>query len=168
MFDKIVSRDPEASIVQKWSAKFDPAFERDEFAGSVGSRRFRNPSAYHVDEAAREVVHYVLTGEKSEQLAPKLADLCHLIALWTPPASVTLAPFVKLRELVASELGGFDANSKEAHEMGARIDECTLMAVEYYVQSREQVMHIRLNELKRKTDNLERVLGTAETGMGDI
>ena len=168
MFEKIVSRDPEASIAQKWSAKFDPAFERDDFAGSIASRRFRNPSAYHVDEAAHEVVHYVLTGEKSEKLATKLADLCHLIALWTPGPAVTLAPFVKLRELVASELGGFDANSKQAQEMGARIDECTLMAVEYYVQSREQVLHIRLNELKRKTDMLEKVLGTAETGMGDM
>lgn len=168
MFDKVAAGGHEASIVQKWSAKFDPAFGSDDFAGNIGSRRFRNPSAYHVDAAAREVVHYVLTGEKGEKLDSSLTDLCQLIALWSTPPSVTLAPFPELRSVIASNLGGFDANSEEGQAINKRVDEMTLLAFEHYVESRERVNSIRYNELKQRTEILERVFNNAEKEMGEF
>jgi hypothetical protein len=168
MLEKIVAGDREDAISKKWSAKFDPAFDSDEFAGNIGSRRFRNPSAYHVNNASREVVHYVLTGEKGENLDSAIADLCQLIALWSTPPSVTLAPFTQLRSIIASTQGGFDANSEEAKQIGSRVDEMTLLAFEHYVESREKLNSIRYNELKRKTNALERAFNNAEEKMGEF
>lgn len=167
MFKKIAAGDVESSIAQKWSTKFDPAFDSDDFAGNISSRRFRNPSAYHVDGAAREVVHFVLTGEKGEAFDKNLNDLCQLIALWSTPPSVTLAPFPQLRSIVASNLEGFDANTEEAQQINSRIDEVTLAAFQFYVESRERLNQIRFNELKRKTNALERVFN-AEKEMGEF
>lgn len=168
MFSKIAAGDSSEVIIRKWSAKFDPAFDSDDFAGNIGSRRFRNPSAFHVDGAAREVVNYVLSGNKGAEFDTKLNDLCQLVALWNSSPSETLKPFTQLRSLVASNLGDFDANSEEAREINSRIDEVILAAFEAYALSREKLNSIRYNELKRKTDALERVFNNAQKEMGEF
>ena len=168
MFKKVAVGEPKEVIIREWCAKFDPAFDSDDFAGNISSRRFRNPSAFHVDGAAREVVEFVLSGEKGEGFDSKLNDLCQLVALWNSSPSETLKPFTQLRSLVASNLGDFDANSEEAQNINSRIDEVVLSAFEDYVLSREKLNSIRFNELKRKTDALERVFNNAQKEMGEF
>ena len=114
------------------------------------------------------MVEFVLSGEKGEGFDSKLNDLCQLVALWNSSPSETLKPFTQLRSLVASNLGDFDANSEEAQNINSRIDEVVLVAFEDYVLSREKLNSIRFNELKRKTDALERVFNNAQKEMGEF
>ncbi len=143
-------------IVREWRKVLDSPTDFDGMDGDFESRRYSNPVAYHVDKTAHEVVEYLFSEDNEPTIPESVDDLCRLKALQDPVPSSALSPFSELRTIVFSRIGSADADSGTMTKVDKRIDACLLHAMDYYCQCREQIMQLRVDEIKRREKTLER------------
>lgn len=149
---------PIDNLIEKWRSILDPVMDKRLFEGDMAAKQFTAPAAYHVDKTAHDVVYYVVLGGDSTDAMNSIEELIRLVALRGEPASRSLACFYELRSLVLQETGDMFADDDARSKMYARVDTCALHATDVFVESRERLAQVTLNELKRRDKMLEKII----------
>lgn len=136
------------------------------FEGDFSAQRFSNPVAYCIDRTARDVVSYLFSDDQDIPVPESINDACHVLALQDTSPSETLASFFHLRQIVFSRLAG-DPDLDLLLQIDERIDCCMLAAADCLSQCREQILQLRIGELKRREKMLERYRETPLTEIGE-
>ncbi len=145
------------SIAAQWRTLIDPFAGDAALAQNASNARFVNPAAYHVNNAANAVVSFVVTGEGEAAASKEMDDLARLFALRTTAPSISLDCFLQLRNLVAQQASALFPSEEEQAEALKRADQCLLYTFDVFVQSREKLGAIALEELKKRNDMLEKL-----------
>ena len=118
--------------------------ERDRFANPVGSTLKRETEA---------LLQALLDKADSEQLCTHLNEIIKIRAIQQFAPSQALEFVLRLKEVTRAELGRAAADPglyEELAALDAQIDRVALIAFDIYVECREQVYQLRINEVKRQ------------------
>ncbi|MEG0303036.1 hypothetical protein [Gordonibacter sp.] len=153
----------EDSIARAWCGELSAALGIDACEGNFSSKKYSNSVAYHVDQTAHAVVRYLFSGKEHPSVSDSIDGLCRLLALQDSSPQSTFSSFFKLRSLIFSNSAKLlDAGALQL--IDARIDTCALCAIDCYVRCRDQIMRLRMDELKRSTGMLERYRSESRVG----
>lgn len=159
-------KDETESIAREWSIELYATPDAKTFDGDMTSKRFSNPVAFHISQTSHDVVAYLFSEEKDPVIPSSIDDLIRLTALQQARPSDAFASFFKLRSIVFSRIGKGAYNDKALQQISDRIDNCMLYAMDCYTKFREQVMQLRIDELKRSVGAFERRSTRRQQQMG--
>lgn len=121
--------------------------------------RFANPIGFSIHQGIEGLLTEVVTGIDPERVSPFLDRIIRVRAIqdFTPSQAVSFVPLLKqvLREVLAGGKGGKGgkgekgADPEELALIESRIDELTLLSFDVYMQCREKIYEIKVNEVKR-------------------
>lgn len=114
--------------------------------------RFANPVGHALREGTRAVLDTLLDGGDPVAVRAGLAEILRIRAVQEMPPSTAVAFVFRLKAAVRAELGGtrLDADARhELAELERGIDEAALAAFDVYVENRERLAELRIDELKR-------------------
>jgi hypothetical protein len=114
---------------------------------------FANPVGATLRTGTAGILEILLDGGDQEALPQHLAEIIKVRAVQQFPASQAVGFVIRLKELARAELGeaaGDVELASEWAELDRRIDEIALAAFDVYVECREQVFELRMNEVKRQ------------------
>ena len=143
------------AIVRAWGQALAASAGVGVFEGDFPAQRFSNPVAYCVDRTARDVVRYLFSDDQDISVPESINDACHVLALQDASPSETLASFFHLRGIVLSRLVD-EPDFDSLLQIDERIDRCMLAAADCLSQCREQILQLRIGELKKREKMLER------------
>ena len=114
---------------------------------------FANPVGVSLRTAVREVFEALLDGADSEAICRALHETIKIRAVQQFSASQALRFIFDLKNVIRAELGSVAGESRfsaEFAEFDGQIDQIALVAFDIFVQCREQVYELRVNEVKRQ------------------
>ena len=163
-FDELL-RDKRDAIVQRWcddvlasyAAQAAAAFKRQ-------TDQFANPVGHSAKLATGEIVDALLAGDEAEQVDGPLREIVKIRAVQQFTASQAVGFVFQLKEAVRAELAASvdSAMAAELAQLEARIDRIALAAFDIFVQYREQVYELRVNEVKRRVSWVLKKMGDAD------
>ena len=115
--------------------------------------RFANPVGHSLRVGIEGLLAAVLEGGDTEEMRKHLHEIIKIRAIQAFAPSQALSFVYSLKSIVRDELGGAAADPKydaELAALDALIDRLALVAFDIYVECREQVYELRLNEVKRQ------------------
>ncbi len=116
--------------------------------------RFSNPIGFTLSEGIEEIFS-VLVGEKSlAEIDPALERLIKLRALQEADQAGPLGFLFSLKKIVRKSCGAYSSQFTEFGELlelEDRIDGIIRKAHGIYVQAREKILQLQVNEMKNKT-----------------
>jgi len=143
----------EDSIVQRW---FECALETYAGESAVAFKRgkdpFANPVGHSLRVGTRGIFETFLDGTEVENARRYLHEIMKIRAVQEFPASEAVNFIFRLKEAIRAVLGPNAGDARfvsELEEFDRRIDRIALDAVDVYVQYREQLCDLRINEVKR-------------------
>jgi len=159
------------TLVERW---LDAVLETYSTKGAEVFRREEDPFANPVGHALKRAVHGVVDSLLDEQLNEDavrnhLNEMLRIRAVqdFAPSGAVGIVFDLKrvIREEVADVVENSDALAELA-EMERIVDRIALLAFDSFVQHREQVYQLRINEVKRRVawvvERLNQRAGSAE------
>jgi hypothetical protein len=114
---------------------------------------FANPIGASVRNGTRGVFEAILTGMDPEALRSHLDEIVRVRAVQDMDPSQALSFVFSLRSVVRDvipELEADDRFHREVADLDALIDRLALAAFNVYVECREEVSQLRINEVKRQ------------------
>ncbi|WP_283171161.1 hypothetical protein [Curtanaerobium respiraculi] len=163
---RAMRKDEADSIAREWCVELYATPDSKVFEGDVSDTRFSNPVAYHIAQTSQDVVGYLFSNERDPEVPESVDDLCRLIALQEARPSEAFASFFKLRSIVFSRAGKSGMDAKTLSVVNDRIDACLLRAMDCYTRFREQIMQLRIDELKRSRGAFEGRYNAARVQVG--
>jgi hypothetical protein len=115
--------------------------------------RFANPVGHSLRVGTEGILDAVLEGAGTEELRKHLHEIIRIRAIQAFAPSQALSFVYSLKDIIRAELGGAATDPKFTTELAAfdaLIDRIVLVAFDTYVECREQVYELRLNEVKRQ------------------
>lgn len=154
-----------SKILRRWlDALLDSFPKQSRLMISAESDRFSNPIGFTLHEAIDEVFR-ALVGEKTlEEIDLALGRLVKLKAIQEDHADGKLGALIELKRIIRESCGAYSARFSsitELLEIEDRVDEIILRAYQIYVQSREKILDLQINEIKNKTYMMRRMSGEA-------
>ncbi|KPK65892.1 MAG: hypothetical protein AMS21_03620 [Gemmatimonas sp. SG8_38_2] len=114
---------------------------------------FANPVGHSLRMGTERILDVLLEGTDDEGIRESLYEIMKIRAVQQFAPSQAVEFVFRLKDVVRAELGGAVSDpqySRELGELDAQIDEITLAAFDAYVECREQVHQLRINEVKRQ------------------
>ncbi|NQT93773.1 MAG: RsbRD N-terminal domain-containing protein [Lentisphaerae bacterium] len=147
-------RQKKEAIVQRWVDAALASYS-DEGAAAFAREKdpFANPVGHGLRVATRRIFDALLDGPNAEAIREPLHEIIRTRAVQQFSASEAVGFVFQLRDAVRTELGraGRDASLAPAlAEFDGQIDRIALAAFDIFVQCREQVFELRVNEVKRR------------------
>jgi len=124
--------------------------------------RFDNPVGFRLSQGVQGLVEALLTDAAPGQLTACLDEIIRIQALQNFTPAQALAFVFLLKNVIREELGEALADPDLAAaclELESRIDGVALLGFEVYVQRREKLHEVRLNEVKNRVSGLLRRSG---------
>jgi hypothetical protein len=124
--------------------------------------RFDNPVGFRISQGVQGLVEALLTDAEPGQFTASLDEIIRIQALQNFTPAQALAFVFLLKNVIREELGEAlkDPHLAEAClELESRIDGLALLGFEVYVQRREKLHEVRLNEVKNRVSGLLRRSG---------
>ncbi|MGD2215223.1 MAG: RsbRD N-terminal domain-containing protein [Gemmatimonadales bacterium] len=115
--------------------------------------RFANPVGHALRVGTEAILDALLDGADTQELRRHLHEMVKIRAIQQFAPSQALGFVLRLKEVVRAELGGAAADPEfplELAELDAQIDRVALLAFDTYVECREQLYQLRINEVKRQ------------------
>ena len=115
--------------------------------------RFANPVGHSLRMGTEGLLDAMLDGADVEELRKHLHEIIKIRAIQQFAPSQAVGFVFRLKQVVRAELGRAAADpvvSVELAAFDAQIDRLALVAFDTYVECREQVYELRLNEVKRQ------------------
>ncbi len=115
--------------------------------------RFANPVGHSLRVGTEGILDAVLDGADVEELRKHLHEIIKIRAIQQFAPSQAVEFILRLKEVLRAELGGAVADPELSAELAvfeAQIDRLALVAFDTYVECREKVYELRLNEVKRQ------------------
>ena len=147
----------EDAIVARW-LKAALSVYPDEASGAFRRQKdpFANPIGHSLRTGTREIFEALLDSMDSmdsERIHRNLQEIISIRAVQEISASQTVAFIFELRNAVRAELGASASEPQVASELARfddRIDQVALAAFDVYVENRERLCDLRVNEVKRQ------------------
>jgi hypothetical protein len=137
------------AIIQVWIDQVLDSYGSPEFFKKQKDR-FANPIGATISEGLQDLYAILLEGRELEEAAKPLENIIKLRAVqdFTPSQAVSFIYLLKsiVREVLAKEKDRVGILSSMA-KLDARIDTVALMAFDYYMDCRERLHTIRVNEV---------------------
>lgn len=114
---------------------------------------FANPVGHSLRVGTRGILEALLNGADHEKIRECLREIIKVRAVQQFSASEAVSFVFRLKEAVRAELGERAAERRlaaELTELEGRIDRIALAAFDVFVECREQVFELRVNEVKRR------------------
>jgi len=127
---------------------------------------FHNPVGHTLKQCLSDLFDGLLQSSDVTSLAPVLDGIVRIRAVQDFSAGTALAfPFL-LKQIIRSEFEA-DASrySSELVALEARIDELALLAFDLFVECREQVYELRVNEIRRRSFVLDKARRKEQSGL---
>lgn len=147
-------RDKRNAISRSWLEGVLATYSRDS-AAIFGreSDPFANPVGHSLRVACEGILDAVLDGAETEKLHEHLRGVIKIRAIQEFAPSQAVSFVLGLKKVLRAELKGAAADPKLSAELAAldaRVDRVALDAFDIYVECREQVYKLRINEMKRQ------------------
>jgi len=152
-FRELVQANKDA-IVRRWFK--DALSSYSEEASAAFSRQqdpFANPIGRSLREGTLEIFEALLNGMDAEKIGRHLHGIIKIRAVQQFSASQAVGFVFHLKEAVRAELGkaiGDPQFSSELAEFDGHVDRIALAAFDVFVQCRERLCELRVNEVKRR------------------
>lgn len=148
-----------AALLSQWVQGAESVYAFDT-AGFLRSRQdtLANPVGLRTREAAEALFAALLEPEPDmEALTPPLAEFLRVRAVQDLPPEKTLAAFFAFKPLIRAYLAQESvfidfALREELTRLEGRIDELALLAFSIYSRCREELFHLRLQDMRRRSD----------------
>ena len=114
---------------------------------------FANPIGGTVRRGTQGIFQAILNGMDPEELRSHLDEIVRVRAVQDFAPSQALSFVFSLRSIVREVIPELEADPRfhrEVAELDAKIDRVALTAFDVYVESREEVSQLRINEVKRQ------------------
>jgi hypothetical protein len=142
------------AIVRRWLDNVLASYPQD---GAAAFRRqkdpFANPVGGSLREGTRGIVEALLGEMDAEAIRPHLQRIIKIRAVQQLTTSQAVGFVFQLKEAIRAELAeeaGDAQFAPEWAELDGRIDRIALAAFDIFVQCREQICELRVNEVKRR------------------
>ena len=142
------------AVVQRWLEDALATYPKD--GSALFSREkdpFANPVGHSLRVGTRGIFDDLLDGTQSEKTRQHLHEIIKIRAVQQFSASQAVRFVFRLKEVIRAELGNAVRDpqlASELTEFEGRIDRMALAAFDIFVQCREQVCELRVNEAKRR------------------
>ena len=142
------------AVVQRWLEDALATYHED--ASALFGREkdpFANPVGHSLRVGMRGIFDDLLDGTQSEKTRQHLHEIIKIRAVQQFSASQAVRFVFRLKEVIRAELGNAARDpqlASELTELEGRIDRMALAAFDIFVQCREQVCELRVNEAKRR------------------
>lgn len=127
-----------------------------------GTDRFSNPIGFTLSEGLEAVLDGLLDNSPPEAVEPALAQIIKLRAIQPDRKEDPLAFLYQLkpilREICGARKRGFDQLG-DLLDLEDALDAIIRQGQDIYVQSREKILELQVNEMKNKTHMLRRLAG---------
>jgi hypothetical protein len=141
------------AVVQRWLDDVLATYPED---GSRAFERekdpFANPVGHSLREGTRGIFEALLDGMDTERIGNHLVEIIKIRAVQQFSASQAVAFVFSLKGAIRQELGSAASDpaiAAELHDVETQIDRIALAAFDVFLQCREQLLELRINEVKR-------------------
>ena len=142
------------SIIQRWLDDVLATYPEDGAAAFGRQRdRFANPVGHSLRAGTRGIVESLLDEVDREKVGHYLGEIIRIRAVQEFSASRAVGFVFGLKSAIRAELGAAVTDPDIAPalaELEGKIDRIALTAFDIFVQCREQVCDLRVNEMKRR------------------
>jgi hypothetical protein len=151
-FDELL-RQKKAAIVERWLKVSLSAYPKE---GSAAFLREQDPFANPVGHALRTgvgaIFEALLNGLDSAKVRDSLQDILSIRAVQDLSAPRALGFIFELKDTVRAEVDSASDQrfERELAEFDSRVDKVALAAFDVFVQCRERLCELRINEVKRQ------------------
>ncbi len=153
MLRELLHRSKDA-IVQRWLEDVLSAYPGESSAAFMKQKDpFANPVGHSLRLGTRGIFEALLEGMDGEKIHQLLHEIIKIRAVQQFSASQAVCFVFGLKEAIRAELGevvGEPGVSSELAELEGQIDRIALAAFDIFVQCRERVYELRVNEVKRR------------------
>ena len=136
-------------IVQKWIDQVLDSYGSPEFFKKQ-KNRFANPIGATISEGLQDIYAILAEGKDPGLMAKPLENIIKVraVQVFTPSQSVSFVYLLKtiIRQELAKDKKSSVAQESLA-ELDSRIDQVALMAFDFYMDCRERLHQIRVNEV---------------------
>ncbi|OHB83228.1 MAG: hypothetical protein A2V98_01805 [Planctomycetes bacterium RBG_16_64_12] len=147
-------RENKDAIVWRWFEDILAAYAGDAAAAFKRQKDpFANPVGHSLRVGTRGIFEALVAGVDAEKVRQHLGEIIRIRAVQQFSASQAVGFVFRLKDAVRAELGGAVEDprlSSELAKLEAEIDQVALAAFDVFVQCREQVCELRVNEVKRR------------------
>lgn len=152
-FEELLQKKKDA-IQQRWCDDALATYSKD---ATVAFRRqkdaFANPVGHALRIGTQGVFEALLDGAAEDEIRGHLEGMVKIRAVQQFSASEGLSFLFGLKKIVRAELGVKRNDSQFADELAKfddQIDRIALLAFDVFVECRQQVSELRINEIKRR------------------
>ncbi len=164
------------AIVQRWLDDVLATYSPDAAAAFGRQKdRFANPVGHSLRVATRGIFEWLLEETDSEKIHEHLHEVIKIRAIQDFSVSDAVRFIFHLKKAVRAELGKAIRDGRhwsELTELEEKIDQVALAAFEIFVQCREQVYQLRVNEAKRSVswvvDRINRRARDSEAAQSEV
>jgi hypothetical protein len=147
-------QDRKDAIVQRWLDGILSAYP-EEAANAFRRQKdpFANPVGHTLREGTRRILDAVLDGAEPDSVRDALRDIIKIRAVQEFTASQAVRFVFGLKDAMRVELKGERDDPQfrsDVYAFEARVDRVALDAFDLFVECREQVYELRVNEAKRR------------------
>ena len=144
-----------ALILTRWIDEILSSYpaESTKFFGGEQDR-FANPVGAIIREEAGALLEAVLAGFDPSTIRESLDPVVRVRAVQEFNPGEALAFLFELKPVIRKVVGGVDDvvfSQDELAEMDRRIDQLALLAMDIYVECRERIFEIRVNEIRNSS-----------------
>ena len=144
-----------SSIIDKWVQKVIDSYPPESLKFFKSQKdRFANPIGYAISNSAAKVFDELVNANDPGTIRQALTEVINIRAVQAFPPSDAVQFVFALKKVVRDEIGGEIRDTKahaELVDFESRIDMMALIAFDLYMESRERVFQIRINEVKSRT-----------------
>lgn len=166
-FGKLLQKDKDA-VAQRWLEGLLATYPEE---SSAAFRRrkdpFANPVGHGLRLATRGIVEALSGGTDAGEIRRHLREILRIRAVQEFSASRAVCFVFDLKEAVRAELGTAARDPRFASELeklDREIDQIALAAFDVFVECREQVYELRVNEVKRTVSWVAERINRREIG----
>lgn len=159
-----------AAVLKRWFSLIIESYPPDtaRFLRQEGDR-FLNPVGCTFSQETESLFDEILLGGDPEKLTRSLDNILKIRAVQDFSPSRAIAPVFMLKRAVREELGADlqqQASIGELQQLDSRIDGVALLAFDSYMQCKQKIYDIRVNEASKRSaillDRLNRTFGNQE------
>ena len=147
-------RQKQDAIVQRWVEATLATYSGEAAAAFARQKDpFANPVGHGLRVATRRIFDAMLDGMDGEAIRKPLHEIVKVRAIQQFSPAEAVGFVFQLRDAVRAELGlaGRDGSLAAAlAEFDGQVDRVALIAFDIFVQCREQLFELRVNEVKRR------------------
>ena len=141
-----------SSIVGKWTERLLKTYSEETLKFLKADRnQFSNPVGNIISTNADSIYDEIISGNNPDKLRSLLTDIIRIRAVQDFTPSEAIGFVYILKEVICEELEEFKKDPKfnnEFYEICEKIDEMALIAFDIYVECKEKVHRIRINEIR--------------------